>query len=196
MLVMDRPIGRVELGKPLTLEDYLALPEDSRVEIVDGVIRPMSRELRPNRQIGSRLAVIIGGQLPTAIQVAAEEIVVFVRRPPTARIPDVAVFRDLADPEGKTNNTPAENVLLAVEIVSPNSATTDRFEKKGEYARNGIPSFWLIEPQPELIVHVHNLVGTGYGEPKSFVVGDVVGDPLLTWLRVPVVELTEWPARG
>jgi Uma2 family endonuclease len=174
------------------LEDYLALPEDSRVEIVDGVIRPMSRELRLNRQIGSRLTSIIEGQVPRGIQAAPEEIVVFAREPPAARIPDVVVFRDLADPQGKTNNTPAEDVLLVVEIVSPHSANTDRFEKKAEYARCGIQSFWLIEPQPEITVHVHNLAGVHYGEPKSFGAGESISDPRLPWLTVSVADLLGW----
>ena len=189
MLLMDRPGGRVELGKPLSLEEYLALPADTYAEIVDGVLRPMSRERTVNRQIGARLAAAIESQLPEAYQVAPEEIVVFSKTPPTARIPDVAVFRDLLDPSGVTNSTPADDVILVVEIVSPTTATADRFEKRAEYARNAIASYWMIETEPDLAVFVHCLVGSKYGEPKRFGPGDTITDPNLPWLAVPVTAL-------
>ncbi len=36
---------------------------------------------------------------------------------------------------------------LVVEIVSPESAGHDRGEKFYEYARGGVPEYWLIDPQ-------------------------------------------------
>ncbi len=38
---------------------------------------------------------------------------------------------------------------LVVEIVSPESAGRDRGEKFYEYARGGVPEYWLIDPQTE-----------------------------------------------
>lgn len=36
-------------------------------------------------------------------------------------------------------------MLLAVEIVSPGSETTDRVVKLDQYARSGIPFYWRVE---------------------------------------------------
>ncbi len=38
---------------------------------------------------------------------------------------------------------------LAVEIISPESAGRDRGDKFYEYARGGVPEYWLIDPQIE-----------------------------------------------
>lgn len=47
MLLLERPAGEV-LNTQLTLAEYLALPEDSRYEIVDGLLRPMTRSGKRN----------------------------------------------------------------------------------------------------------------------------------------------------
>ena len=50
---------------------------------------------------------------------------------------------------------------LAVEIVSPESAGRDRGEKFYEYARGGVPEYWLIDPQTEQ-VEFYRLAGDRY----------------------------------
>ncbi|KHD76446.1 restriction endonuclease [Actinoplanes utahensis] len=59
--------------------------------------------------------------------------------------PDVIVLR--ADTEIGRSRTwyPAEAVVLAVEVVSPESEIRDRQRKPQLYAEAGIPYFWLVE---------------------------------------------------
>lgn len=189
MLLMDQPLSRAETSAPLTLDEYLALPVETRAEIVDGVLRPMTRTSKLHREIQSNLTQAIKTQKPHDLLVAEEEVILFQVKPPTARIPDVALFKRGNDPEGLTNNTPASDVLLAVEIVSPSTATADRFEKPAEYARNGIPSFWLIETEPDIMIHVHELVNGVYREVRRFHRTSAVVDAALPWLEVSVKEL-------
>lgn len=87
-----------------------------------------------------------------------EEVVVLAEVHATARIPDVVVISAAPDRTWDTNNTPAVEVLLAVDVVSPTTATADRVEKPLQYALAGIPSFWRIEVDPEVTVVVHRLV--------------------------------------
>ena len=56
------------------------------------------------------------------------------------RRPDVVLYRCLEPREGLR----AEHVLLVIEIVSPGSETTDAVDKLGEYARAGIPHYWIV----------------------------------------------------
>jgi Putative restriction endonuclease len=77
MLLMDRPTGRVETSGPLTLREYLALPEDTRAEIVDGVLRPMTRANRLHRTVQRRIANVIETQKLPELRVVEEEVVVF-----------------------------------------------------------------------------------------------------------------------
>jgi Uma2 family endonuclease len=70
------------------------------------------------------------------------------------RQPDVSVWADddAAQPlEGGYCGT--EGLLLAVEIVSPSSRIEDKVRKREEYARAGIPRYWIIEQdQPKTVL--------------------------------------------
>jgi Uma2 family endonuclease len=134
-----------------TLEDYLALPDDTRMELTGGVLRPMARAHTEGRQVQTRLTIRLEEQCPPEYLVALEEIVVFHEVPPEARIPDVSVFARIGK-VSRTNHVAARHMLLAVEIVSPGSEYDDRRAKPAEYADNGIPHFWRIELDPEFAV--------------------------------------------
>ena len=54
------------------------------------------------------------------------------------------------------------NLLLAVEIVSPSSKIEDKVHKREEYARAGIPRYWLVEqdqPQTVLMLTLNDRTG-------------------------------------
>lgn len=54
----------------------------------------------------------------------------------------------------------AKDVLLAVEVVSPDSESRDRTTKPQKYAAAGIPNFWRVErggTGGEPVVHVYEL---------------------------------------
>jgi Uma2 family endonuclease len=80
-------------------------------------------------------------------------------------------------------------VLLVVEVVSPGSQTVDRYEKPGEYARNGIPAFWRIELDPSIAVHVYRLVDGVYRDEGVYTRGGLIKDPTLPWLSIEVNDL-------
>jgi Uma2 family endonuclease len=45
---------------------------------------------------------------------------------------------------------------LAVEIISPSSATKDRVTKRNLYARHGVPEYWLVDPEAKTITIFSN----------------------------------------
>jgi Uma2 family endonuclease len=189
MHLLAVPDGIAQPFRQLTLEEYLSLPEDTRAEIVDGVLRPMVRSNKRSREVQSILAQLLRSQKPTRLRVAEEEVVVFRATPPEARIPDVVVFHAVADPAGTTNYTPADDVRLVVEVVSPGTQTADRYEKPGEYARNGIPSFWRIELEPDISVSVYRLVNGVYRDEGVYTRGGLIEDPTLEWVSIEVNDL-------
>ena len=65
-------------------------------------------------------------------------------------------------------------LLLVVEIVSPGSAATDQVIKLREYARVGIPRYWLIDRDVAQTVTLHEL-----GADKTY---DVAAKMPLAWL--------------
>jgi hypothetical protein len=56
----------------------------------------------------------------------------------------------------------ASDLLLVAEVVSPRSGSerTDRVQKVGEYAKAGIPLYWIIELDPDPKVTVLSLART------------------------------------
>lgn len=51
---------------------------------------------------------------------------------------------------------------LVVEVVSPGSRTTDRVAKPRGYAAAGIPLFWRVETEPDLLVQAFVLRAGAY----------------------------------
>lgn len=185
MLLLERPAGEV-LNTQLTLEEYLALPEDSRYEIVDGLLRPITRSGKRNRTVQRRLANWLEQQSPDDLFVVEEEIVIFKVAPPSTRIPDVTICRAEAIIDPDSNSIAVADVLLVAEIVSPGSETEDRFHKPGDYARNGVPHFWRIELDPVVEVFTYHLAQGAYREAGGFRQGDQIVDPLLPWVDIEV----------
>ena len=60
-------------------------------------------------------------------------------------------------PRGQVGR-PAEHYALVVEVVSPSSRKTDRFFKPIEYAAAGVPAYWRVETEPELVIVVPSLI--------------------------------------
>ena len=103
--------------------------------------------------------------------------------------PDVIVVR--APVDGDQTWVEAADVLLAIEVVSPESALRDRTVKLRKYAAAGIPHHWRVEQDGRLpVVHVHELDGSGKRYRKVGVFDDelVLSAPFDIKLRL--TELT------
>lgn len=75
--------------------------------------------------------------------------------------PDVVVVRGDVVEDPDQTRFPAEAVLLAVEVVSPDSVSRDRETKPLKYARAKIPHYWRVENEKGLAaVHAFELEPT------------------------------------
>jgi Uma2 family endonuclease len=70
------------------------------------------------------------------------------------RIPDLTVW---SGPQPRSVWLPLDDLLLAVEIVSPGSAAMDEVVKVREYAEAGIGRYWMIERDAAQTVTLHVL---------------------------------------
>ncbi|MEU3598964.1 Uma2 family endonuclease [Streptomyces sp. NPDC006798] len=80
--------------------------------------------------------------------------------------PDLIVVTAESDGADEQTRYRAEDVVLAVEVVSPDSESRDRETKPLKYAAAGIPHFWLVEMDPRTkrpVVHTHVRSADGRG---------------------------------
>jgi len=150
----DWPEGSEVLRVPMSLEEYLALPESTpwgdcpKVEWSKGVaimIRP-----RP-RHAMTQSALIV------QLQMAFPEPYVLpgmgLAMGDDYRVPDIVIV-DEVDPDVEYyTGVP----LAVIEVLSPSTWREDLLDKAEEYANWGIPQFWLADPEVgEIIIRTND----------------------------------------
>jgi Uma2 family endonuclease len=171
-----------------TTDDLDRLPEDGkRRELIDGVLIVSPSPTTNHQVIVNRLMTALDVVCPAHLYVTqGVEIRINLRRSLT---PDVLVVRAEAV-RGNPSHFPPDQVLLAVEIVSPGSKKMDRVRKPSLYAEARIPCFWRIETDPGIVVHVHRLAPDGavYKQLGSF--PDVVQIDEPWEIELPIAAIT------
>ncbi|MET9231764.1 Uma2 family endonuclease [Lentzea sp. NPDC003310] len=159
----------------VSLDEWDAMPEDKNLELVDGVLHVSAAAIPSHQLAQNRLAYWLDEQLPPSLAAYADVDVTFDRsHRPTVRKPDITVVTaEAADRHPKRFDV--EDVVLAVEIVSPGSERSDRVTKPTLYAKSGIAHYWLVELGTPISLTAFELVDGVYK-----VVEDVVGEVRLT----------------
>lgn len=99
------------------------------------------------------------------------------------RVPNLTVWAKGMPPRrARSSYAGTDGLLLAVEVVSAGSEVVDRIVKKAEYAKAGIPRYWVVERDSGTSVYRYTLDGDGYApEPGG-------GQPL-AWLLTTTPDI-------
>lgn len=141
-----------------TADDLDRLPPEapSHLELIDGALIVMSPQTRFHMRVINRLVRLLEDTAPDDLEIAREMTVTL--GPQQRPEPDVMVARVSAELDNKLTTYPAKDILLAIEVVSAESAIRDRRVKPERYAEAGIPHFWLVEEEEDRpVVHVYEL---------------------------------------
>lgn len=138
--------------KLATYEDLLAMQQDVRAEILDGVVEVLPAPRPRHSNVQRSLGRFVGGPfhdddgfggpggwwifVEVDVQLARHQIV----------RPDLSGWRRerLPKPDARPVTTVPD---WACEIVSPRSGARDRVTKRRLYAREGIRHYWIVDPQ-------------------------------------------------
>lgn len=178
-----------------TWNDFVALPDDDRRELIDGELVEVEVPKRRHERIVGRLVYYLtgwamrhGGEvLPSGYKVRISD-----RR---GVMPDVQLFRagnepDDSQEDGLVDGRPD----IVVEVISPSSLRYDRMVKLGYYLALGVPEYWLVDPVERSLERlVHSKAGYVIREALD---GDAIFAPKeFRGLKIPLGELWTTPKK-
>jgi len=133
-------------SRTATLEQWLALDEDEAGEFVDDQIVEEEVPDFVHELAITWLAAALRAWLGTNGFVAGSEVKLVVT-PGRGRKADLVVFLPGSPPPPRRGPlTKPPDILVEVVTPSPRDERRDRVEKMAEYARFGVPFYWLVDP--------------------------------------------------
>lgn len=112
-------------------------------ELIDGSLVFVSPQASFHTVILDLLVSGLRGSAPADVRVRREMSVILGRRQRPE--PDISVIHAGAEIAPESTALQAADVMLAVEVVSPDSEERDRERKPELYAKAGLPHFWRVE---------------------------------------------------
>jgi Uma2 family endonuclease len=162
---------RLATGRPFTVDDLEAMPDDgNRYELIDGMLLVSPSPVWRHQKILAQLVIVLDDACAEDLDVLPAPFGVRPSRT-TELQPDVLIARHDDFAEKFLPVAP----LLAVEVLSPSTAINDLNNKKAAYERMGVPSYWVVDPDP-LRLTVFELTDEGAYEQVAEVKGDSAYD--------------------
>ncbi|WP_330364419.1 Uma2 family endonuclease [Butyrivibrio sp. XPD2002] len=179
VLGVEKPSGRVEEAEPVygragnsgrnihsnvlhtkaknqgeyTLDDYYALPDDQRVELIDGVFYDMSAPYTTHQFIAlgifSQIKNYINSKKGKCIPLAAPCDVQLDKDDKTMVQPDVMIICD-RDKIVKQKVYGAPDFV--VEVLSDSTKKKDMTLKLSKYEKAGVKEYWIVDPDKQKII--------------------------------------------
>ena len=130
-----------------TLDDYLALPDDVRAELIDGELYVSPAPGTPHQRVVRELTRRMCDEVERlgAGEAFVGPLDVFLPNGDVVQ-PDVLVIAD-AQSDALRRDGFHGAPALAVEVVSPSHPERDRFVKMWRYAQSGVAEYWIVDPE-------------------------------------------------
>ena len=143
--------GAVKQEDYYTYEDWLAIDDGNRYELIDGTLYMMSspsdRHQLVSGEIFRQLANFLLGKscrvfpAPFDVRLFNEE--------DTVVMPDIIV---VCDPS-KTSKSGCKGAPdLAIEILSPSTTRRDNYTKFKKYLRAGVKEYWIVDAEDKTVM--------------------------------------------
>ena len=170
-----------------TVKDYLSLPDDQRVELIDGVFYDMAAPSYPHQIIGgslhAQLLAFRNGRKGPCIPLISPADVQLDRDDKTMVQPDVMIVCDRSKIE--RNRVFGAPDFIA-EVLSPSTRKKDMNLKMLKYSEAGVREYWMIDPKTRQLA-VYDLEHEQI--PVIYTFRDPI--PVLVWNGECRIDLTD-----
>ena len=172
-----------------TIADLEALPEETRAELIDGIIYNMSAPSLIHQDIVAELTTIFRNYIRShkgSCRAFPAPFAVYLNQDDYNYVePDISVICDPSKITDKgCNGTPD----FIIEIVSPSSQRMDYLTKLFKYRTAGVREYWIVNPLKQT-VQVYSFEGTEDSTQYSF--DDEVTVTIYGDLKICVADLLE-----
>lgn len=151
-----------------TLEEYEALPENTRAEVFEGQIQYMASPSQTHQTILLELSSVLNTYvkdkkgsckvLPAPFDVKLND------KPLLIVQPDIMIVCDKHKLDGKRCNGAPDFII---EIVSPSNSSDDYIKKLYLYKNYGVREYWIVDPNRRT-VNVNYFEGDMISIPYTF----------------------------
>jgi Uma2 family endonuclease len=172
-----------------TVDEYLSMNTNHLIEFSDGILEVLPMPTEQHQMIVAFLYETVKAF------VAPRELgkVLFAALPVKLweekfREPDIVFM--LAKNAQRRGNQYWRCADLVMEVVSQDDPNRDLVKKRAEYAKAGIPEYWIVDPRDETITLLSLDTSPGsYREVGKYAAGDVAKSVLLNGFSVDVAEV-------
>jgi Uma2 family endonuclease len=172
-----------------TIDDYLSLVTERRVEYVDGCLEFLPAPTRLHQWIAGFLYRLLFSAIADHDFGCVYPAGYRVQVPERFREPDVVCILNRNAAKSYEQYAAAD---LVVEVVSPDDPDRDQVDKRAEYAAAGIPEYWIADPRDNtLTIFTLDDGATEYRQAGRWGVGETAASVLLEGLTVEVGKVFE-----
>jgi Uma2 family endonuclease len=141
-----------EAAREYTYEDYLNRDDETRFELIDGVIYMMAPPAQAHQEISGELYLQLANFLkgkpckvlyaPFGVRLNADT------GDNTILEPDLLVVCDLSKLDGRSCNGAPD---MVIEILSPSTSKKDKTLKFDKYMQAGVRELWYVDPADKTV---------------------------------------------
>ncbi len=136
----------------LTLEQYEAYTDDTRIEVFDGIVYNMAAPSQEHQTILLELSTLLNSYIkqkkgpcrvfPAPFDVKLSD------KPLTIVQPDIMIVCDKSKLDGKRCNGAPDFII---EIIFPSNAADDYIRKLYYYKNAGVREYWIVDPRRKIV---------------------------------------------
>jgi Uma2 family endonuclease len=175
---------------PYTWDDFIALPDDDRRELIDGELVEVEVPTLKHARVVGRLVFELEAYLEARGGFAIASCYKVRISDRRGVMPDVQAYRKGNEPgeedeQGLVTGRPD----LVVEVISPSSPRYDRVVKLGYYLSRGVPEYWIVDPATQTLEQLVLAKDGGYRIAASHAGDQVFAPRTFPGLRIALARL-------